>query len=36
MGLAVAASFDGIQWNKLEEEIFGESLYKLILRRRGR
>ncbi|HEV8072402.1 MAG TPA: ImmA/IrrE family metallo-endopeptidase [Planctomycetaceae bacterium] len=33
-GLAPARSFDGIQWKKLEEQIYGEPLYKRLLRRR--
>ncbi len=34
LGLAPAGSLDGVRWKKLEEEIFGEPLYKRILRRR--
>ncbi len=35
LGLAAAGSFTRIQWKKLEEEIFGEPLYKKLLRRRN-
>ena len=32
--LSPAGSFDGIKWKKLEEKIFGEPLYKKIMRHR--
>ena len=34
LGLAPAGSLDNIRWKKLEEQIFGEPLYKRLLRRR--
>jgi hypothetical protein len=34
-GLARVGSLDGIQWKRLEETIFGEPLYKKLLRRRS-
>jgi Zn-dependent peptidase ImmA (M78 family) len=34
LGLARIGSLDGIPWKKLEEKIFGEPLYKKLLRRR--
>jgi len=34
LGLAPTGTLDGIQWKKLEEKIFGEPLYKKLLRRR--
>ena len=34
MGFAVKGAFTGIQWKKLEEQIYGEPLYKLVQRRR--
>ena len=36
MGFAARGSLDGVRWKKLEEQIFGEPLYKALLRRRGR
>ena len=33
-GLAVPGSLDGVQWKKLEERIYGEPIYKKLLRRR--
>jgi len=36
LGFAALGSFDGVRWKKLEEEIFGEPLYKVLLRRRKR
>jgi Zn-dependent peptidase ImmA (M78 family) len=33
-GLATAGSLNNIRWKKLEEEIFGEPLYKKLIRRR--
>jgi Zn-dependent peptidase ImmA (M78 family) len=33
---AVPGAFENVRWKKLEEEIFGEPLYKVLLRRRGR
>ena len=35
LGFAPSGSLDGVRWKKLEEEIYGEPLYKVILRRRG-
>jgi hypothetical protein len=35
LGLAPAGSLDGVRWKKLEEEIFGEAVYKRILRLRS-
>ena len=35
MRFAVKGSFAGVQWKKLEEQIYGEPLYKLLQRRRG-
>jgi Zn-dependent peptidase ImmA (M78 family) len=35
LGIAPAGSLDGIRWKTLEEQIFGEPLYKRIRRRRG-
>jgi Zn-dependent peptidase ImmA (M78 family) len=35
-GLAPAGSLDRVQWRKLEEHIYGEPVYKRILRRRAR
>jgi hypothetical protein len=35
-GLAPAGSLNNVRWKKLEEQIFGEPLYKALLRRRGR
>jgi hypothetical protein len=36
LGFAAPGSFDGVRWKKLEEQIFGEPLYKVLLRRRRR
>lgn len=36
LGLARTGSLDGIKWKKLEEKIFGEPLYKKLIRRRSR
>ena len=36
LGLAPAGSLENVRWKKLEEQLFGEPLYKQILRRRGR
>ena len=33
---AQPGSLDGVRWKKLEEEIYGEPVYKSILRQRGR
>ncbi len=35
MGFADACAFAGIKWKKLEEEIYGVPLYKLIRRRQA-
>jgi len=34
LGFAPAASFKGARWKKLEEELYGEPLYKRLIRRR--
>lgn len=34
LGLAKPGSLDGVRWKRLEEAIFGEPLYKTLLRRR--
>lgn len=36
MGFATEGSFAQVKWKKLEEEIYGEPLYKQILRHRNR
>jgi len=35
MGFAAEGSLDKVKWKKIEEEIYGEPLYKWLLRRRG-
>jgi hypothetical protein len=35
LGLAPAGSLNAIRWKKLEEKIFGEPVYKRLLRRRS-
>lgn len=35
LGFAANGAFDRMQWKKLEEELFGEPVYKRVLRRRG-
>jgi Zn-dependent peptidase ImmA (M78 family) len=34
LGLAAAGSLDGVKWKKLEEKLYGEPLYKKLIRRR--
>jgi Zn-dependent peptidase ImmA (M78 family) len=34
LGFAEAKSLDGVKWKKLEEELYGEPLYKKLIRRR--
>ncbi len=36
MGFAAEGSLRSVKWKKLEERIYGEPLYKRLLRRRGR
>jgi Zn-dependent peptidase ImmA (M78 family) len=36
LGFAATGSLDGIRWKKLEEQLFGEPLYKRLLRKRDR
>lgn len=35
LGYAAAGDFKRVKWKKLEEELFGEPLYKRLLRRRS-
>jgi hypothetical protein len=35
LGFAAVGTLDGVQWKKLEERLYGEPLYKRLLRRRG-
>jgi hypothetical protein len=35
LGFALPGKLDGVKWKKLEEEIYGEPLYKKLLRRRS-
>jgi hypothetical protein len=35
LGFAPPDAFKGVQWKKLEEQLYGEPLYKRLLRRRG-
>ena len=35
LGFAASGSLDGVRWKKLEQEIYGEPLYKVLLRRRA-
>lgn len=34
LGFAAAGAFEGVRWRKLEEQIFGEPVYKALLRHR--
>jgi hypothetical protein len=34
LGFAEPKSLDGVKWKKLEEELYGEPLYKKLIRRR--
>jgi hypothetical protein len=36
MGFSAEGSLKAIKWKKLEEQIYGEPLYKRLLRRRRR
>lgn len=36
LGFAAAGTLDGVQWKKLEVRLYGEPLYKQLLRRRGK